>query len=716
MRKLISLFAFCGGLSVAAQDMDVLLQSKVTDKEKADTIFSVARKNFRKGRFDSVAYWLDKGQYYADRSSDDELIARYYVEKSNMQYMQGKFKEGIENIRKANPHLARTGSSYDLQNSALLITGNCFKGLLRNDSALYYYQLCEKYNNDNNPYRNYLVFSLMAEVFALADDYKRAEEYYQKAYDITVAKNGKPDHGYLLTMFANFYVSWNKPDEFGAMLKEYNELMQERKKSGGSEPSHNLLYINWASGSLDNKVGFMEKVKAASLKAGNYLQAVLANAYIISYYEKGNKLDSALKYTEENEQFGKKANSVQNEYTSVKLKYELLKKMGRTAEANAAADRLFALKDTILNRQRRAIVYEMETKFKTEQKEKEIALLISQHELSRLQLKTEKEKGEALQREYQLKEEKLAKEQLLRQSLERENILNDSSLAREQRLNNVLDQQALLKESELQKEKLLTSALSRENDLKQDSINKGKRNKQILWAGLILLSLSAGTILWQYSRQLKKKNIIKRQAEEMEVLNREIHHRVKNNLQVISSLLDLQSQSLQDDDAAEAIRESKQRVQSMAFIHQNLYQGNAANEIEISSYIHQLAEHLFQTYNIRNDKIRFNADIENIRLHTDTVVPLGMILNELISNSLKYAFKDLEEGEIKVEMKKKETDLLLRVSDNGKGLPVDFDISKLNSFGYKVIRAFAQKLKAKLMIDGNHGTDVQLTISKYKTA
>ncbi|MFN8288919.1 MAG: histidine kinase dimerization/phosphoacceptor domain -containing protein [Chitinophagaceae bacterium] len=715
MKKTLLILGLLFSLPALAQDMDLVIKNSSTDKEKADTLFSLARKNFRKGRFDSVEYWLDKGQYYAERTASDEIMARYLVERGNMKYMQGKFREGINNLKKATPYLAGT-DSYDLHNSALLITGSCFKGLYQSDSAIYFYQLCERYNNEKFPYRNYLVYSLMAEVFSDADDYKRAEDYFQKAYTLTVAKEGKPDHGYVLTMFANFYVSWDKPGEFGEKLNEYNELMDQRKKTGGSEPSHNLLFINWSNSTLDNKVAFMEKVKESSLKTGNYLQAILANAYIIGFYEKNKQPELALTYAEENEMLSKKGGIIQNEYTSVKVKYDLLKKTGRSEEANAAADRLFALKDTILNRQRRTLMYELETKFRTEQKEKEIAYLTSQHELNRTLLRAETEKREALQRENLLKEEKLAREQLLRQALERENTLNDSSLAREQRLNTVLDQQALLKEGQLRKEKQLTMALSRENELKQESLNKGRRNKQILWAGIGLLTLAGGIILGQFSRQIKKNRIIKRQAEEMEVLNREIHHRVKNNLQVISSLLDLQSQSLNDVEATDAIKESKQRVQSMAFIHQNLYQGSAANEIKISSYIHQLAEHLFQTYNIRKDKIRFNADIEDITLHTDTAVPMGMILNELISNALKYAFKDLEDGEIHVEMKRKEHELYLRVKDNGRGLPPNFDISRQDSFGYKVVRAFVQKLKGRLTIDGSRGTDVQLFISKYKTA
>jgi len=694
--------------------MDALLKTAGTDKQKADTIFSIARKNFRKARFDSVEYWLDKGQFYADRSGNDEVIARYYVERGNMRYMQGKYQEGISALRKANPYLLNT-DSYDLHNSAYLITGNCYNSMQQKDSALYYFRLCEKYNNEKFPYRNWLVYSVIGELFSHADDYQQAEKYFQKAYDLTQKKESRPDHGFVLAQFANFYLGWNKPGEFGKKLEEYNELMNERKKSIGSEPTHNLLFLSWTNNTLENKVNFMNSVKETSLKNGYYMQAVLANSYIINFYEKNKLYEEALKYAIENEILSAKAGILYNEYLSVKIKYDLLKKLGRNTEANSTADRLFSLKDSLLSVQRRNLVYELDTRYKTEQKEKEIALLTSQHELSRLQLKTETEKREALQRENQLKEEKLAKEHLLRQALERENILVDSSLAQQQRLNLILDQQSGLKESELQKEKLLSSALTRENELKQVSINKDKKSKQTLWAGMGLLAMAGGIILWQFSRQVKKNRIIKKQAEEMEVLNREIHHRVKNNLQVISSLLDIQSQTLKDEEAAEVIKESRQRVQSMAFIHQNLYQSNTVQEIELNNYINNLADHLFQSYNIRKDKIRFTTDIDKISLHSDTVIPLGMILNELISNSLKYAFKDIEEGEIKVAMKQRENELLLQVKDNGRGLPAGFDVNKLQSFGFKVIRAFAQKLKAKLVIDGSHGTDVQLVISKFKT-
>jgi two-component sensor histidine kinase len=314
-----------------------------------------------------------------------------------------------------------------------------------------------------------------------------------------------------------------------------------------------------------------------------------------------------------------------------------------------------------------------------------------------------------------LKAAQLSKEELKRLALLRENILKDSSLADQQRLMAALETESVLRTKQLEKEKELGRSLSRENSLKEKMLKNETRNKKMLWVGIGLMSLLGGIIFYQYNRQKSKNNIIRKQAAELGILNKEIHHRVKNNLQVISSMLDLQSQSIQDERAAAILKEGMQRVQSMAFIHQNLYQGSAANGVDMKEYIRVLSTHLFQTYNIRTDKISFLSDIENLSLHTDTAIPLGMMINELISNSLKYAFKKKQTGNIQVSMRKAGHELLLRVKDDGDGLPRDFDPGKISSFGYEIIKAFCQKLKARLSVDGINGTDVQIIVSKFTT-
>lgn len=314
----------------------------------------------------------------------------------------------------------------------------------------------------------------------------------------------------------------------------------------------------------------------------------------------------------------------------------------------------------------------------------------------------------------QLKAAELKQIQLTRSALLRENLFKDSALTNQALLLSALEAETQLRNTQLEKEKKLNQALNRENALKQQNLDQERQLRQILWIGLVLFALLGSIIFYQYRKQQRNNAIIRRQSDELMVLNKEVHHRVKNNLQVISSMLDLQSQTLHDTRAKNVVKEAILRVQAMAFIHQNLYLDDAANTVDMPDYIAMLCDHLFNTYNIHPDKIRLDMQIEPLRLHTDTAIPLGMILNELISNALKYAFKGRPTGSIWVTLRKNDEKILLQVKDDGVGLPANFEPQRTNSFGYEIIQAFSQKLKASLLIDGAKGTDVQLLIAKFK--
>ncbi|MCX6210768.1 MAG: tetratricopeptide repeat protein, partial [Bacteroidetes bacterium] len=176
---------------------------------------------------------------------------------------------------------------------------------------------------------------------------------------------------------------------------------------------------------------------------------------------------------------------------------------------------------------------------------------------------------------------------------------------------------------------------------------KRERNYFILSSVLFLaLSVVAFTAYSTNKKQKEKLNeqnkIIAKSLEEKEVLLREIHHRVKNNLQIVSSLLSLQSNYIQDEKALSAVMEGKNRVESMGLIHQNLYQEENLAVVDIQSYISNLCDNLFASYNIQSDKIILKKDIQKINIDVDTVIPLGLMINELITNCLKYAFEKIE--------------------------------------------------------------------------
>ncbi|MCB0740631.1 MAG: sensor histidine kinase, partial [Chitinophagaceae bacterium] len=301
-------------------------------------------------------------------------------------------------------------------------------------------------------------------------------------------------------------------------------------------------------------------------------------------------------------------------------------------------------------------------------------------------------------------------------ALERENLLKDETISQQQELALISQREKEWQQKELEKEKLLSISLSNENKLNEQLIEKDKNKKRNLLIGIGLLTLAGISILYLYRKQVVKNRIINKQREDLVMLNREIHHRVKNNLQIISSLLDLQSATINDEPTAEKFREGSQRVQSMAYIHQNLYQGESPGIVDMKEYISILADNLMQSFNTEGSNIQLQTSVDNVQLHSDMVISLGLIINELVSNAFKYAFQNKQAGQIDIVLKKEENHLLLQVKDNGVGMSKKPEPDKENSFGYKVIRAFTQKLKATISIQHKKGTDVRILIPHYRMA
>jgi len=249
---------------------------------------------------------------------------------------------------------------------------------------------------------------------------------------------------------------------------------------------------------------------------------------------------------------------------------------------------------------------------------------------------------------------------------------------------------------------------------------RSKGQRQLATVIAIGLLLTASLIFLQYQKSKKlnkvldqKNHEIQSALEDKELLLKEIHHRVKNNLQTISSLLNLQSKYV-DNEAKEAVQEGKNRVKSMALIHQKLYQSDNLKGIAFSDYLKNLSDILMQSYKTNKANIELELDVEPLNLDVDTAVPIGLILNELISNALKYAFPEGRNGKLEVSFKQLDDQLQLKVQDNGVGL--EENALKKSSFGMMLIRVLAEKLDATLDVVTDKGTSIQLMIKNYKFA
>ncbi len=213
-----------------------------------------------------------------------------------------------------------------------------------------------------------------------------------------------------------------------------------------------------------------------------------------------------------------------------------------------------------------------------------------------------------------------------------------------------------------------------------------------------------------YAEQLKAEIEERTRAEEeKEVLLREIHHRVKNNMQVISSLLKLQSASIEDKRFAEMLKESQDRIGAMALVHEKLYESKDLANIDFNEYIKYLAQTLFRSYAVNREKIRLKLNIERVMLKIDKAIPCGLIVNELILNSLKHAFADGDKGEIEVSLLFiNENEVELAVSDNGIGIPKGMDFNNSRSFGLKLVNILTDQIDGKLDLDQSKGTKFQI--------
>lgn len=255
--------------------------------------------------------------------------------------------------------------------------------------------------------------------------------------------------------------------------------------------------------------------------------------------------------------------------------------------------------------------------------------------------------------------------------------------------------------------------LKYENASKEVLLEKQKReislqNSRIIGTSVVLFLLVIGLFFtFWIIRKLRKANI------EKEILIKETHHRVKNNLQILSSLLNLNSKSITDIDAIHSMKEGENRVIAMSTIHEKLYMSGSLVSIEMNEYIQNLGEKLLETFGYNSEQLEINYDIRPLNLDVNTAIPLSLIINELITNSLKYAFtlgqKTILNISLFVDVKQQ---LCLNVADNGK---VDFsDISKGSKFGTNLIAVLSKKLHGKIEVSTENGYSTQIVFKKFQ--
>lgn len=208
---------------------------------------------------------------------------------------------------------------------------------------------------------------------------------------------------------------------------------------------------------------------------------------------------------------------------------------------------------------------------------------------------------------------------------------------------------------------------------------------------------------------------LKKSVHEKEILLKEIHHRVKNNMQVISSILKLQSAYVKDEKTVELLNECRNRIASMAFIHASLYMTKDFANINFSDYVTNIASNLQQSYVSSDKKIALQIDIPKVNLHIDDAIPCGLIINELLSNSFKYAFVKKKKGIVGISVKVKKENIILAIWDNGNGFPKNIDYKNTESLGLQLVNSLSEQLGGKIKMESKKDKGTQYIIAFRKT-
>ncbi|HRG81379.1 MAG TPA: histidine kinase dimerization/phosphoacceptor domain -containing protein [Chitinophagaceae bacterium] len=292
------------------------------------------------------------------------------------------------------------------------------------------------------------------------------------------------------------------------------------------------------------------------------------------------------------------------------------------------------------------------------------------------------------------------------------------SLLNEENLRQINEMNALYETS---KKEATISVLNKEGIEKEAALKRSRKERNYFILATVLFLALAGLAFYAYRNNRRQKDLLNHQKQmienslqEKEVLLKEIHHRVKNNLQIISGLLNLQSRQIENPEAQEAVREGRNRVKSMALIHQKLYQQDNLSGVNMSEYLYDLLATIQQTFRNNQQTVDSRIICDNLNLDVDTAIPLGLIINELVTNCYKYAFPGQKKGKLYIRLEETDRILILEVVDNGPGMPPGFELEKSRTFGMKLIQSLATKLSAEIYVSNESGLCFRLHIHHYQ--
>jgi two-component system, sensor histidine kinase PdtaS len=515
-----------------------------------------------------------------------------------------------------------------------------------------------------------IFYSLLGIVYRQVGQFQKSIDYYEMAYNFYKRKPSTVLF-YIASLISEAFTKLNRPQDGIAQLNNKIRFRPPANDYEKREVEYSLATCYRVLKQYDSAEVHFLKLLALQRKDRKVDLAVM-NKMLGQLYVEWEKYALAKPYLDKS-----LASGVFSKRALSHLYFMLFK-------ADSAAGNYLAAMDHLMKNKKidEVLYYEAKTR-----------------ENQELQIKYETEKKE---REINMQEKDIlllkGLTQLQQKSIEQANLkLQYDSLAREQSIK-LLAVQSAKKDNELL--------------LKQAGIKQATFQKNVTIAGLAFLLVILALLYNQYrikqrnNKEISDKNLsLQHLLTEKEWLLKEVHHRVKNNLHTIVSLLETQSAYLKDD-ALLAIQNSQHRVFAMSLIHQKLYQTENSSNINMSTYLPELLHYLRNSFDVRQ-RIYFTVDIKDIHLDISKAIPVGLILNEAVTNSIKYAFPRPGNGAIDISMERvAENRIRLCIADNGIGLPSHWDTVQGNSLGLKLMRGLSEDIRGEFLIENANGTKI----------
>lgn len=552
-------------------------------------------------------------------------------------------------------------------------------------SFIHYSKVYEYFIRTNQKSEAARILNRMGENKRLTDDYKTALIYFQRSIKIHTELKDTNEIG---SCQISIGVMYAVKGDFKDAVKYFNDAINTFRSVRNYDREH-LTLLNMGGlyrefGEHVKSIEYSLKAKEYFLKNGNEKRAAIASYNLgVAYFEIDRLQESKAEYSKCLPVFEKLGDKLRINGTLMRLA-DIELKQGNTDLSMQYAQKALKGVDEIGSLSTKVHLYRTISEIYRTKKDYKSALeyrILFEEMRDSINSQSLSEKLAELEKKYQSE----------RQNLKLEELSAKSKLA--------------------ERDKIIA-----ERKIKE------QRSFQVVLIGISLLILLIAALIYnrydikrRNNNVLEEKNaIIQRSLNEKELLLNEIHHRVKNNLQFIRSMLNLQSRYVHDKHAASVLLDINNRVQTMALVHQKLYQEDNLKGVEMKSFLNSLIENLLYSFKIERNALELKTDIETVSLDIDIANSIGLIINELLTNAIKYALPENGRGSLEIILKQEEDTLLLRVSDSGSGYKDPEHSKDTGQFGIKLIYALSEKLKADIKLFNMNGAVAEIRIPNTK--